>query len=531
MNRIVVSLAAGLAVGGVLVAAPPATGTDGLTVTVASGTLRGVADGPSLEWRGVPYAAPPVGALRWRPPTPVPTWSGVRPAEEFASQCAQPGREAPVEGSEDCLYLNVFTHSGTTSGAGLPVMVHLHGGSNWFGASYRNADAFTSRGVIVVTVGYRLGVFGFTGHAALSAEGGGSSGEYGILDQIAALRWVQANIAAFGGDPANVTLFGESAGSFDAVAIAASPLGRGLFARLAAQTESVFALRGLGTIEGAEQLGIDVSQKVGCSPRSGDVAACLRSTSADQLVLASGAQDEVPWVGGAVLPASPLELISAQADPVPMLLGSNREEAAFFAFDQILGLSPYLPAYWVRDTDALVGPQHGDEVRALYPPGEYDSKLWAAVAAGSDAVYTCPMRQLARAATGKVFRYLYTHVLANDPVLAALRASHFLDEPLLWSDGELLAGPEGSYQFSSDELVLADRMGSYWTNFAKTGDPNGPGLPPWPQYATSTSTGPIAVLDEPGGQLDGYHDAQCDFFDALPVAFQKPNTYAPGYIR
>lgn len=143
-----------------------------------------------------------------------------------------------MDGSEDCLYLNVSVPAGAASTARLPVMVHLHGGSNWFFHPYQHASALVEHGVIVVTVAYRLGVFGFVGHPALSAEAAGSSGEYGVLDQIAALHWVQDNIGAFGGDPRNVTLFGESAGSFDAVAIAASPLGHGSFAKLAAQTES-----------------------------------------------------------------------------------------------------------------------------------------------------------------------------------------------------------------------------------------------------------------------------------------------------
>lgn len=170
---------------------------------------------------------------------------------------------------------------------------------------------------MVVTVGYRLGVFGFAGHPVLSAEERGSSGEYGLFDQMAALHWVQNNIGAFGGDPDNVTLFGESAGSFDAVAIAASPLGEGLFSRLAAQTETFFAARGTDQITDAEDIGLDVAQKVGCSEEP-DVAACLRGKPADELVLAAGPQNVQPWAGGAVLPASPLELIAAQAAPPPM---------------------------------------------------------------------------------------------------------------------------------------------------------------------------------------------------------------------
>jgi para-nitrobenzyl esterase len=205
----------------ILVVPSAADGADPLTVHTSAGDVQGISSGSLHEWRGVPYAAPPLGPRRWRPPAPVSPWSGVRLADTFAPQCLQLGLSEPVEGSEDCLYLNVFAPA--EAGGSRPVMVHLHGGSNFFFHPYTNANALVERGVIVVTVGYRLGVFGFAGHPALTAEGGGSSGEYGLLDQIAALQWVQDNIAAFGGDPGNVTLFGESAGSFDAVAIAASP--------------------------------------------------------------------------------------------------------------------------------------------------------------------------------------------------------------------------------------------------------------------------------------------------------------------
>jgi hypothetical protein len=188
-----------------------------LIVTTATGDVEGVIGPSGKEWRGVPYAAPPVGDLRWRPPAPVTPWSGVRDATNFASPCIQLAFPTGTFGSEDCLYLNVFVPANASAEADLPVMVHLHPGGNFFGAPYTEAGTFTSRGVILVTVGYRLGVLGFMGHPALTAEG--HSGEYGVLDQVAALRWVHDNIAAFGGDPARVTLFGSSAGSFDTVAI------------------------------------------------------------------------------------------------------------------------------------------------------------------------------------------------------------------------------------------------------------------------------------------------------------------------
>lgn len=527
MKHAAVAMVAVSAVVGSLVgSSAAAAGADSLTVRVAGGDVRGVLSGDVREWRGVPYAAPPVGSLRWRPAAPVVAWSGVRSAAAAAPQCIQLGVVEPVEGSEDCLYLNVSAPAGARASSRLPVMVHLHGGANWFGRPYPDATAFVRRGVVVVTVAYRLGVFGFTGHPALSAENGGASGEYGVLDQLAALQWVRDNVRGFGGDPGNVTLFAESAGSFDAVAIAASPLGHGLIHRLAAQTESVWALRGTSGIADAEALGVELADAVGCRSAP-NVPACLRALPADQLVKASGAHDESPWVGGAVLPASPLELFAAQSRPVPMLLGSDREEAAGFLWEFVLGGKAYRNSDWVRDTNAVAGAQNGVTVRAMYPTDQFGSPLWSTVAAFTDAVYSCPIRRLALTSRSPVWRYLYTHVLANDPVAASLRASHFLEDPVLWHDGTLLAEPGGpDYVFSPAEDVLADRMAGYWTNFARTGDPNGPGLPPWPRFTSGAER--TTVLDEPGGEVAGRHVNECGFFDGQPTPFLSASAYAPG---
>src|SRR5262249_25619399 len=212
-------------------------------------------------------------ALRWRPPQPVAPWPGVRDATQFTPPCIQTDFNGGTLGSEDCLYLNVFAPPTASAGSGLPVMVHLHPGGNAHFEPYTDASAFTARGIIVVTIAYRLGVFGFVGHPALSAEQAGSSGEDGLLDQLAALRGGRDNIAAFGGDPANVTLFGSSAGSFDTVALMASPLSRGLITRAAVQGEVLPGLTGQGNVSGtgvnntiadAEQVGVQVAQQVGC---------------------------------------------------------------------------------------------------------------------------------------------------------------------------------------------------------------------------------------------------------------------------
>lgn len=516
----------------IAVLAPVRAGADpvpGPVVRTGFGDVGSIVDGGVVEWRAIPYAAPPLGDLRWRPPAPPDAWSGVRVATEFAPQCLQLGIDTPVEGSEDCLYLNVSAPVGAEPSDALPVMVHLHPGGNFFGRAYRNADWLVERGVIVVTVGYRLGALGFMGHPELTAEGGGSSGEYGVLDQIAALGWVQDNIAGFGGDRDNVTLFGASAGSFDAVAIAASPLGEGLFARLAAQAAAFWSLHGKATIADAEAMGSDSAAALGCSD-STDVVSCLRAVPAEELVLGAGPGDVPPWVGGHVLPKSPLELIGSDTTPVPMLVGSSREEAAFwFAGAGILPPGDqYLPQDRYRDTNWIVGPQNGSDLRKLYPLDAYDSAFWATIAALSDAVYTCPIRRLGLTNQAPVYRYLYTHVYDNapDPVITAGRAAHFFDDPVLWHDPSLL---HEDLAFSADEERLAARMADYWTNFAKTGNPNGQGLEAWSQFTANAEN--IKVLDEPAGDLVGYHNTECTFLDQVPNLDGHPSEYTPRMLR
>ena len=504
-----------------------APGTAGAQVaSTTNGKLRGAFDGAATEWRGIPYARPPVGARRWRRPDPAASWSGTRDATRFAAPCAQPeyGPDgvSGSAGSEDCLYLNVFAPRNASPSSRLPVMVHLHSGSNSLGEPYHDATSFVSRGVIVVTVAYRLGVLGFIGHPALSAEGGGASGEYGVLDQIAALRWVRDNIAAFGGDPRRVTLFGLSAGSFDAAALMASPSTRGLIARAAVQGVAWWGMTGVrGDIREAEFLGSEMSAGAGCDGTA-DVAACLRSRSPEALMraldAAIGFLDVQPWVGGEVLPKPPPALMTEQPPRIPLLIGFDREEDV--ALTGLAEADEIPPAEWIRRSDELVGRKLGPKARALYPPADYGgSRKWSAVAMVTDGVRGCPTRGLAGTAVpnAPVFRWLYTHRYANDPFLGSLRAAHALEEPFLWGDFGLFPGFTGGYQPTTGERALSARMTSYWTNFARTGDPNGAGLPAWPRYDANRER--TLLLDEAGGVVERYHVEQCAFMDSVPVIF------------
>jgi para-nitrobenzyl esterase len=438
----------------------------------------------------------------------------VRDATSFGSHCLQPaafgddGSVTSTEGSEDCLFLNVFAPAGTSASSHLPVIVHLHGGGNAFGWGEEDASAFVAHGVIVVTLNYRLGGLGFVGHPALTVESG-SSGEYGVLDQIAALHWVHDNIASFGGDPGNVTLAGFSAGSFDTVALMASPLTSGLIRRAAVQGESYWALTGMSSmISDSEALGSELAGRTPCATSS-DVVGCLRALPADLIVREAGVFDVAPWVGGVVLPKSALELV-ARGHGLPLLVGFDREEDSVFEWPYLA--DPFTNLNWVHTTNLLVGPQLGAKARALYPSHDYESLKWAYITMATDAKRGCPTRTLANtvAAQAPVYRYLFTHVLDNDPNGGLFKSSHGTEDVLLW-------GREW-YEPTPGEELLTQQMISYWTNFAKTGDPNATGLPVWPQYDTATE--PILTLDLSVAPRSAYHVAQCSLLDTgAPFSF------------
>jgi len=516
---LIAALVASMTLPAVVTATP-----SGLVVTTASGRVAGIANGSVDEWRGIPYAQPPVGSLRWRSPQAPLPWGDTRDATHYGAHCIQLISETETEGSEDCLYLNVFTPANTAANARLPVMVHLHPGGNGFGWGYQNGgrdgatffetpefSRFTDRGVIVVTLNYRLGVMGWVGHPALTAEG--SLPEQGLLDQIAALRWVQQNIGAFGGDPAKVTLFGMSAGSFDTVALAASPLAVGLFARAAVETDVFWQVTGDGnSLADKEQVGLDVANHVGCASAT-DVAACLRGTSAAALAVAAGAIDTSALVGGAVLPRSALAVFQERGAGVPLLIGSNREEAAF-VIDSLP--DPFRNADFVRNVNDLVGSKNQSSALKLYPASAYDSLQWDLVTMISDALYTCPTRRLALAASshGATYRYLFTHVAENDPGQANFRAAHTFEDTYLWHHFDPRFEDGAPYVATPPEEALSTTMTSYWTNFAKTGDPNGAGLPSWPRFDQVQQR--FQILDDAVHAEAGYHVAQCGLMDTLP---------------
>jgi para-nitrobenzyl esterase len=299
-----------------------------------------------------------------------------------------------------------------------------------------------------------------------------------------------------------------SAGSFDTVALTASPLAAGLFQRAAVETDAFWPVTGVAnSMADKEQIGIEVGAAVGCS--SSPSAACLRSAPADSLVLAAGPIDTGPLVGGAVLPRSALAVYQDRGAGVPLLIGSNREEAVFF-----YSTDPIDHNTFVRLTTDLVGANKTAAALKLYPSGNYDSLIWDLVTMTTDAVYTCPTRRLAVAAASKAptFRYLFTHAMENDPDQAQLRAFHTLEDTFLWHHFyPLLSGDP--YVATPAEEALSASMSTYWTNFAKSGDPNGSGVAAWPRYDPTRER--YQILDDRVHSDAAYHVPQCGLMDTL----------------
>jgi para-nitrobenzyl esterase len=418
-------------------------------VTIDTGTLEGDVDSATgiNVFRGIPYAAPPVGALRWAPPRPAPRWSGVRPARQLGHNCMQGQPYSDIDPyaagvSEDCLYLNVWTSSLGAAAAPKPVLVWIHGGGFFagFGGEERhNGARLAQKGAVVVTLNYRLGPFGFLSHPALAAGSAHhTSGNYGLLDQIAALQWVRRNIARFGGDPSRVTIFGESAGGMSVGSLIASPLAKGLFARAILESGTGVGV-GVSRRAQLEEASVQLADSLGATGTGGAAAKRLRAVSADTVLAVAGRLGQPgaprfwPVVDGWVLP-QPVDsaIQSGKANLVPVIAGSNRDE--------------------------------GDE--------------WMGA----------PTRTFARLMAGKgvpVYLYIFSRV-GDDSLNRQRGAYHSAEITFVFGRPHPLLPNAGTTAYDS---TLAEAMSDYWVEFAARGDPNGAGggkWPPWPRYSPAT---------------------------------------------
>ena len=465
-------------------------------VATTYGPVRGEAVDGMRVFRGLPYAAPPVGGLRWKPPVPPAAWEQPKDATAFGTPCWQPivdgiYSRGEVERSEDCLYLNVWTRA--QAGEARPVMVWIHGGTLRIGHGHLpmyDGGVLTKQGVVLVSINYRLGPLGFLAHESLSAESPhGVSGNYGLLDQIAALEWVRDNIAAFGGDPNNVTIFGESAGSWSVCFLYASPLADGLLHRAIGQSGGRFSPQPrLFEDSAAGQSGHAVGAALAALLEAPDAAALRAIPAATlyaKLEATHWAEDgNVVYVDGHVLPAAVSELVAAgKHRRVPLLLGSNADEGTAL----FMGLPDIDEAAWHREVEDAWGEQAGDILDA-YAQDAADSPNRARQQLLSDQYFAWEMRTWARrhsAQGNPAWLYFYTHPtdLGGD-YGASLGAFHAAEIPYVFGNPHLGFGRQTAV--TSSDAEVARLMTGYWTNFAKTGDPNGEGLPFWPQYRPAT---------------------------------------------
>ena len=497
MKKIGLVLVALFACAWVMAAAPD-------TITVDGGQISGASSDGVRVYKGIPFAAPPVGDLRWKAPQPVVAWSGVKNADTFGPQCVQqpypagsPYAMAPAPMGEDCLYLNVWSAAGT--GDKRPVMVWIHGGAWTRGSgstpTYDGA-ALAKKGVVVVTTNYRLGPFGFLAHPELTAESAQhASGNYAILDHVAALKWVQKNIAAFGGNPANVTIFGESAGSWSVNVVQATPLAKGLFHHAIGESGAQFARN--PRLADAEKGGVALAKAVGA-----DSLKALRAVPAETLLevqsFRSGAN-----VDGWVLPDE-VRTIFAQKkqNDMPVLIGSNANEWTTLSS----------PAQFPKTLDAFHTrmeaqfPGMAKELDAVYPVKTDADIAEAMLGLGRDTTFTLEMRTWARMVTTagrKAFLYQFTRVPPGpNPKWGAYHASE-----IAYAFNNV-----GSRPWATDtDKRLADQMSSYWVNFATTGDPNGKGLPAWTPYDQRTE--PYLDLGDAVQVRNHLLKAQLDFLE------------------
>jgi para-nitrobenzyl esterase len=496
------------------------------TVKIDTGKLEGKSDGTINAFLGIPFAKPPVGDLRWKPPVKPAKWKGVRKAAEFGSRCMQ-GRiyddmifRDPGP-SEDCLYLNVWTPAKLDKGKSkekLPVMVWIYGGGFTAGATSeprQDGTNLAKEGVVVVSMNYRLGIFGFFAHPELAKESSpNATGNYGLMDQSAALEWVKRNIAQFGGDPGNVTIFGESAGSFSVSEQMASPVSKGLFQKAIGESGGAFASHAL-PMRTKDQAAED-GAKFAKDQLNADALAALRALPAQKLLDAQMATKGIrfaPIVDGYFLPESPEAIFAAgkQSD-VPLLAGWNRDEGSF-GMPKDNNYAAALKDIATKDFAAK-----SDEFLKLYPADDdAQAKRSLEDYQGDRFIAFSTWRWIdAQLKTGKspVYRYRFDMDHPKDPKRGPDETGAYHSAEIEFVFGAL--DSETWISWRPEDHQLTDLIRKYWSNFAKNSDPNGTGLPNWPRYNADTGYEVMHLDADPKAQKD-MHRARYEFLTGFWV--------------
>lgn len=506
--------------------------SDPSLVKTQQGMVQGVVQSTFRAFLGIPYAAPPVGNLRWKPPQAHAPWSTTLNATRAGSPCPQTASPfGQASTNEDCLFLNVYTPNPVTANA--PVMVWIHGGAfvAGEGSDYNPGVTLVAQGAVVVTINYRLGAFGFLALPSLSAEdASGSSGNYGLQDQQFALRWVHDNIRAFGGSPENVTIFGESAGGFSVCANIASPGARGLFQR--ALTESgpcTFPLPTLASVESADAA---LAAKLGCAQQvAAQQTACLRALTAQQILAAQSTGFNIGSSSGSILPFSPNidgsvlplsltnALLTGRFNHVPVLEGTNQTEGRLFialGFD-LTANGPLTAAQYPAAVQALVGARVAPQVLQEYPLSDFSSPDVALSAIFGDAGFSCPARAADQLFAVSVPTFAYEFNDTNAPML-------FLP-PVSFPYGATHTD-EIQYLFQVDALAsrlnasqqqLSRQVSSYWVQFARNGNPNSVQTAGWADYNAITDNFQSLVPPTPATEFSFSREHNCGFWTQVAL--------------
>jgi para-nitrobenzyl esterase len=477
----------------------PASASGGPAVRIDAGSLAGSSDGPIDIYKGIPYAAPPVGALRWQAPAPVTAWTGTRDASQYGPICPQPprpdlggvGGAGPAQ-SEDCLSLNVWAPHGSKRA---PVMVWIHGGAHRFGSGaspFYDGAAFARDGVVLVTINYRLGLLGYFAHPALTAAAkpGEPLGNYGTMDQIAALKWVQRNIASFGGDPSNVTVFGESAGGASILYLLATPSAKGLFAKAIVESGGGWARP--TTLGDAEAQGIAFAARAGLTTATGEELRALPAAKTFDIPSALGFG---PFVDGRLTPETPAQAFSdGHAIDVPLIIGSNSFEASLM---RSFSIPP-------ANMTARMTPAE----RAIYSDAAANDDALAH-AVFTDIVMGAPAHWIAARASSNAPSYLY-HFSYVPTVRRGVAegAAHGSEIPYVFGNLAALAARFG-IQPSAEDRATEALMHSCWVNFAKSGAPNCGG---WTAFSTTSNR--LMEFDLESGPKTDLRKAQYEALEA-----------------